>query len=151
MRILIVEDDAFKASKIVKAVEEHSAVHSLRLAKSVNSGLEEIASELPELLLLDMSLTTFDLGPEEGGGRPRNFGGVEIFDELTRQELACPVVVITQLESFIKDGRTMRVTELKQFLKKEYPDTFLTLIYYDVEGRWKSRLTSMLDKVERRV
>jgi DNA-binding NarL/FixJ family response regulator len=146
MNILLIEDDDFKAGKIRRAAESHSDVTKFKIARSVTSGIAAITDEPPDLLLLDMSLTTYDLGPDEGGGRPRNFGGIEIFEELARLELSTPVIVITQFETFIKEGRTINIQEIRKTLKADFPDNFRNILYFDVEGRWASRLESLLDK-----
>ena len=144
MNVLLIEDDDFKAGKIKRIVEACDHVSSIRVARSVNSGLIALAAEIPDFLILDMSLTTFDLGPDEGGGRPRNFGGIEIFEELARLELECPVVVLTQFETFSKDGRVVNIPEIRKALKRDFPENFKAIIYYDVEGQWKGRLDSLL-------
>lgn len=151
MKVLLIEDDDFKAGKIRRATEAHKSVTAFKIARSVTSGIAAIIETPPDLLLLDMSLTTYDLGPDEGGGRPRNFGGVEIFEELARLELDTPVIVITQFETFIKDGRTINIQEIRKTLKADFPENFRNIIYFDVEGRWAARLDSLLDKQGRSV
>lgn len=151
MNILLIEDDDFKAGKIRRAAEAHETVTSFSIARSVTSGIAAITDVPPDLLLLDMSLTTYDLGPNEGGGRPRNFGGIEIFEELARLELGTPVIVITQFETFIKEGRTINIQEIRKTLKADFPNNFRNIIYFDVEGRWATRLESLLDKQGRPV
>ena len=146
MNVLLIEDDDFKAGKIKRAVETQNSVTSIDVARSVSSGIAALLRQLPDILLLDMSLTTFDLGPDEGGGRPRNFGGIEIFEELARLKVHLPVVVITQFETFIKDGRNVNMMEIRKILKSEFPDNFKSIIYFDVEGRWKKRLDVILEK-----
>lgn len=149
MNVLLIEDDDFKARKIKQVVDSHRAVTSLQIARSVNSGLASLAQEMPDLLLLDMSLTTFDLGPDEGGGRPRNFGGIEIFEELSRIQAEVPVIVITQFETFTKDNQIINIADIRKGLKRNFAQIFKAIIYYDVNGAWKGRLDVLLSKYGR--
>jgi DNA-binding NarL/FixJ family response regulator len=150
MNILLIEDDAFKAGKIRRAVEAHKTVTKFEVARSVMSGIAALTESQPDLLLLDMSLTTYDLGPDEGGGRPRNFGGIEIFEELVRLELELPVIVITQFETFNRDGRTLNIQDIRKTLKADFPENFRLIVYFDVEGRWVERLSDFLEKQDRK-
>lgn len=68
MKVLIVEDDEFKGRRIEQVLRDYQPDVDLRLERSVNSGLKGIVEHSPELVLLDMSLTTFDVGPSEAGG-----------------------------------------------------------------------------------
>ena len=150
MKVLLIEDDDFKAGKIRRVVEIERVVSSLSLARSVSSGIAALNADIPDLLLLDMSLTTYDLGPDEGGWRPRNFGGIEIFEELDRLEIELPVVVVTGFETFQRDSRPITISELRKDLRERFPGNFCAIIYFDVEGSWKARLQGLLKKYGRR-
>lgn len=71
MRILLIEDEVPKQEHILAALKEIRPSASVNVARSVRSAIEAIVAEPPDLLLLDMSLPTFDVGPKESGGAPR--------------------------------------------------------------------------------
>lgn len=98
--ILIVEDEAPKSKHIEDLVMSLAPTARLSTARSVNSALDCLADEQVDLLLLDMSLPTFDVGERESGGRPQAFGGTEVLRHMTMAEIACPTVVITGYEGF---------------------------------------------------
>src|SRR5215469_6069010 len=100
MKVLIVEDDEFKRRRIAQVVRDSFPDVELTLERSVNSGLNGIVDGRPDIVLLDMSLTTFDVGPRESGGKPQNFGGLEILRQMDRLQIVIPVIVITQHERF---------------------------------------------------
>lgn len=147
MKVLIVEDDDFKRRKIADAVEEILPDAEVVLEKSVNSGLKAIVEQNPALVLLDMSLTTFDVGPNEAGGRPQNFGGIEILRHMDRLELKVPVIVITQHERFANSGREVRLSAMMKDLTEQHGDLFRGLVYYNsAAGAWQNQLKGLIKK-----
>lgn len=71
IHILLVEDEAPKRTHIERFLKSLSSEITITIAQSVNSALDALEKQLPDLLLLDMSLPTFDVGERESGGRPR--------------------------------------------------------------------------------
>jgi CheY-like chemotaxis protein len=78
VHILLVEDEAPKSTHIERFLKNLAPNVVISLAKSVNSAFDALEQNVPDLLLLDMSLPTFDIGDRESGGRPQGFGGIEI-------------------------------------------------------------------------
>jgi len=150
MRVLIVEDDEFKQRRLVQAVRDFKTDAEIVSARSVNSGLESIFSQRPELILLDMSLTTYDVGPNELGGRPQNFGGMEVLRQMDRLNIIVPVIVITQHERFAGGGREVHLAALHKELVDEHDQVFRGLVYYNsATGSWEKQLKSMMVRIEK--
>jgi CheY-like chemotaxis protein len=146
VRILLIEDDPFKAKRLMSFVGDNFASHQSSVARSVSAGLTSLFSAAPpDVLLLDMSLSTFDVGPRETGGRPQNFGGIAILEHMVRRSLDLPVFVITQFETFPKDDKEMSLAEVEADLKLRFPAIFRGLIYYSSrETQWEAKLASAL-------
>lgn len=104
MRILLVEDDEFKASDILRALEEYDQDTTVDRAASVTSALRAITGMSYDLILLDMSLPTFDLSGPGGGGSPQGQGGVEVIRLARRLDRRCPIVINTQYPDIEIDG-----------------------------------------------
>jgi CheY-like chemotaxis protein len=150
MRVLIIEDDEFKQRRIEQVVKDFDPSADLHSARSVNSGLQAILATSPELILLDMSLTTFDVGPNELGGRPQNFGGMEVLRQMDRLDVVTPVVVITQHEKFASAGREVHLAALRKELVDEHEKVFSGLVYYNsAAGRWEKQLRSIMMRVRK--
>jgi CheY-like chemotaxis protein len=149
VRVLLIEDDPFKAKRLMGFLKERFASHHIVISRSVSAGLASLfSSETPHVLLLDMSLSTFDVGPRETGGRPQNFGGIAILEHMVRRRLELPVIVITQFETFPKDNGEMGLEEVESDLKARFPAIFRGLIYYSSrETRWEERLTKTLKEL----
>jgi CheY-like chemotaxis protein len=146
VHILLVEDEAPKRGHIAKLLCELAPQARLTLARSVTSALDALEVESVDVLLLDMSLPTFDVGEREGGGRPQGFGGIEILRHMTMAEIACPTVVITGYEGFTREGgTTVDLAQLRKELSEEFPDLLkATLHYNSTYDEWKSVLARTL-------
>jgi len=145
VKVLIIEDDEFKQRRIAQVVRGIRPEATVILERSVNAGLNGIKDQQPELILLDMSLTTFDVGPGEPGGRPQNFGGIEILRQMERLEIIIPVVVITQHERFAKGSQEVHLSALHRELTERHGQVFKGLIYYNsAAGGWERPLREQI-------
>ena len=139
-RILLVEDEAPKCRHIERFITDIVRPVSILVAKSVNSALDNIESELPDLLLLDMSLPTFDVGDRESGGRPQGFGGIEILRYMKLAGLQCPTIVITGYEAFLREtGKPLELNELRAELLLSFQESCSecsTMIRHSMSGSW---------------
>lgn len=143
MLILLIEDDAFKAKRLCAHLRDK---HKVCTARSVSSGLARLfEAPKPDLLLLDMSLSTYDVGVRETGGRPQNFGGVAVLEHMLRRHLLVPVIVITQFEVFPKDDNELTLADVRKDLSSRFSYIFRGLIYYSSrETQWEMQLDEML-------
>ena len=145
MNILIIEDDEFKGRRIEQAVRDFQPDVELRLERSVNSGLKGLVEHLPDLILLDMSLTTFDVGLGETGGQPKNFGGMEILRQMDRLGIIVPVIVITQHERFARGKQEVHLSAVRSELEEQHRQVFKGLVYYNsAGGGWERELRVLI-------
>jgi CheY-like chemotaxis protein len=131
MNILLVEDEDPKRANIVKALNKIRPASQIIEARSVSSAITQLRSTVLDLILLDMSLPTFDIGPGEPGGRPQGFGGIEVLRYIDRFKLMVPVIVITAYEAFAREGRQIDLGALRSQLKAAHPRTFQGVVFYN--------------------
>lgn len=151
MTILLVEDDDRKRSQIESYLREQKPTDRLRCARSLQSGLDALLDERYDLVLLDMSMPTFDVGYDEetgeheSGGTPQSFAGWDLLRQMDRYEIDAPVIVISGYEAF-PDGLTL--TELDEALRDEFPSTYYGYVFYStgVAG-WREQLTRALQRL----
>jgi CheY-like chemotaxis protein len=149
MNILLVEDEAPKQEHIASAIFDVWPNVEIRVARSVRSAIDEMQKSRPDLLLLDMSLPTFDVGPTESGGRPQNFGGSEILRYMDLYDLHVPTVVVTAYEAFTKAGRSIDHKSLHDELSERHPLSYRGLIYYNsLFSEWRALLSTIISKIE---
>lgn len=87
LKILLVEDEAPKSTHIATFLKSICPSVSIHLARSVNSACNFLENEHSDLVILDMSLPTFDVCDRETGGRPQGFGGIEVLRFMTMEEI----------------------------------------------------------------
>ena len=145
MNILIIEDDDNKRDHVVDVARDHVQGAHVLQAASYQSGLKKILGGGVDVILLDMTLPTFDRGPQEPGGRIRPFAGRHILEQLVRHKISARVVVVTGFEILGEAGSQMSLIELDQQLSKEFSNVYRGFVYYNpAQTEWRSRLIDAL-------
>jgi len=135
--ILVVEDDPFKLSQIESFLSSELSSKDYKCARSVNSARKRLSEDSYTLVILDMSLPTYDITANEPGGRPQNYGGKELLRYMYRKKLKIKTVLLTQYEEFIAEG-------VGDAMGEKYSDTFCGIIYFDTERNWEQKLMNMV-------
>lgn len=145
MNMLLVEDDENKRKQIGSFLSEMFRPTNLYFAKSLKSGLNAITQGDIDLIILDMTMPTFDITVDEPGGRPQPYAGREILRQMDRRRIKTPVIVVTQFDKFGEGDDALDLEELDEQLREAHPSTYCGVVYYDVavEG-WKEALTKLV-------
>lgn len=144
MKILLIEDNILKREKVVTFIETTFPEAAIESAASYNAGLSLALSEDFTLLILDMSLPTFDKTQNNRGGRFRVFGGREIAQRLKRAGKLTNFVILTGYKDFVEDAEKLT---LEQVSEKLYAlsDAFLGVILYESSSsKWKSDISEAI-------
>lgn len=150
MKILIVEDEKPKLDQLREFIFENFSDSVFEFCFSVRSAIDAVKTSVPDLMILDMSLPTFDIGSAEGGGRPRGFGGLEILYELDAEGITCPVIVVTGYDAFSSSGKDLNLEDLAHRIQQDHTENFRCLIHYNsLFGEWQTRLLQALHEVRR--
>lgn len=140
MDILIVEDDENKLREVSGIL---SGVPGLRLVlkRSYQSGLKEIVDNPYNLIVLDMSMPTYDKSSSEPGGRFRKFAGKEILAEINRRKIRTKVLLVTAFDTFGEGSTFVTLKELDKKLSALFPNVYLGCVFYNVsENNWSEEL-----------
>lgn len=149
MHILLVEDDQFKASNIEQFLDETVPDVVLSHARSVSTAANAVNESHFDLILLDMSLPSFDVGPGEQGGKPQGFGGLDILRILDTLDKPTKVVVVTQFEMFGVGQDSIDLAGLRARLLADFPDLVVGVVYFDTTGTtWRKELTEFLKEAQ---
>jgi len=147
MKILIVEDDENKRNHLTNFIMAEFPDFEISTAKSYQSGLRALVGFEYELVLLDMTMPTFDIDINEEGGRPQAYAGRELLRQMRRRNIETPVLIVTQFDKFGDSTSSITLKELDLKLKKEHQDNYLGAIYYNVTfSDWKKELKRHLVK-----
>ena len=97
--------------------------------------LLELTKNEYDLVILDMSLPTFDNNESE---HFQPYGGLLFLDEVKRKKYKVPVVIVTQYASFGEGKGEMTLEEINLNCREKYPN-FKEIIYY-LDETWKEKL-----------
>lgn len=149
MYILVADDEGPKLENIVDLVRAVFPDAELASARSVRAALDGLRSRRADLVVLDMSLPTFDVAPGEQGGRPQNYGGIELLRYMDFYEIPCPVLIVTQYETFPDQSGHVDLPVLEQRLAKDHPDMFRAIIHYAgaSDDGWRKQLVEALNTI----
>jgi len=144
--ILLVEDDELKRNQIGGLVSEKFHPVNIKYARSLQSGVKAVMAGGNDLVILDMSMPTFDISTEDEGGRPQVYAGREVLRQMDRRRIRTPVIVVTQFDKFGEGEEALTLRELDEQLRESHPYTYRGVVYYDaaVEG-WKKALEGLIN------
>jgi CheY-like chemotaxis protein len=146
VKVLLVEDEDPKLAGLVKFLRDFEIPLSITVARSVKSALAELRTTSPDMLVLDMSLPTFDISLNEPGGRPQGFGGLEIVRYLDSVDSYTPTIVVSAYEAFSRSGQNIELKTLATELMRDYPQIISGVVYFNpMQGRWSEELTSLIE------
>jgi CheY-like chemotaxis protein len=148
VKVLLVEDDEDKRVQIRKFLHEVIGHLEVVEVKSFRSALRSIMSEQLDIVILDMTIPTFDIGRGEDGGRPQAFGGREILRHMQWNNIATPAVVVTQFDIFGVGSNAVTIAELDIEMRELYGSQYLGAISYNAASDdWKKRLAGLITGV----
>lgn len=145
MKIFIIEDDLLKLNKIQTFLSAEIAGASIENFGSFNSGLRACESQLPDLVILDMALPTFDRQPNKREGRLRPLGGYDLLGKFALKELPTKAIVLTQLTEFGDGVEEMSFRDISQICYDEFPNIFLGSVYFGQASlEWQNELRDLI-------
>lgn len=146
-KLLLIEDDDYKAFQIQDFLEGEGYLVEIRA--SFQSGMKALVSDSYHLLLLDMSIPTFETVKTNQNSRYRPFGGVDILKELQRRDLRIPVIVVTQYSVFGEDRENITRENLDESLTEQFESIYQGMVYFDASSLdWIFRLRELLKEAE---
>ena len=149
MKLLIIEDSDYKIDHIQGLVAEVLPNTQVFLARAFRSGIAQIMEIRPDILILDMTLPTFEARHGEGGGRTRPYGGREILRELVALRILPRVIVVTQFDRFGEGRRAVFRDQLMEELKAEFPELIVGGVYYNgADSKWRDSLKALLEIIK---
>lgn len=150
MKILLVEDDENKRNQLRMFIEAEFRLATISVARSLQGAKKALLREIPDIVVLDMTLPNFDVGPDEPGGTTRIFGGRDLFRHMDRMKVVVPVIVVTQFETFNKRYTTISLEDLANQLHRENPTNYKGVVYYHAAIHdWKDELKGLITEIAR--
>lgn len=150
MNILLIEDDEEKSRTIEGFIAQEFPSSTTSVAKSFSSGLRALilGSDSLDIVLLDMSMPSYDVSHQEpGGGTPESFAGRELLAQMRLRSINVPTIVVTQFDSFGEAPKRVSLDQLVDELSACYSPPFSGLVYYNsIQAGWRSSLKKLIEK-----
>jgi CheY-like chemotaxis protein len=147
MKILLVEDDEEKRQQIRQFIKYELGADIVE-ARSRQSGVNAILREQFDLIVLDMTMPTYDVTPTEGGGRPQAYAGRDILQQMERRGITTKAIVVTQFDRFGSAEDEITIQALDAQLDAAFPATYVGAVYYNVGyAGWRESLRAMMHQL----
>ncbi|MDL2195678.1 response regulator [Shewanella algae] len=148
VKILIVEDNEFKRQRIFEVFTNDNHSLSVDECYSFTSAWKLISEGGYDLVILDMSLPTFDKSQSEPGGAFRVFGGKELARKMAKRGIDSKFIFVTQYKNFSDNISSYSFDSLKTELSKNYEGSCLGFIFYsNTQSDWKEELLLAVNMV----
>jgi len=148
LKILVVEDNDYKRKRIVEVITTEINEVEISECYSFTSAWKKISTHNFDLILLDMSLPTFDKTESEPGGVFRVFGGKELARKMLRRKIRSKFLFITQYKSFSDNVNSCSFDSLKTELLAEYETDCLGFILYsNMQSEWRDDLVFTVNEL----
>ena len=144
MKALIVEDNSNKLNQIKETLKELYPDIDIDEAHSFNSGVKKVYQNIWDIVLLDMSLPTYDISHTESGGDKKPIAGKNIMKRMRNKKMSTPVIVITQFETF--DDDKISLDSLNGEFEESFKDIWKGTILYSNDD-WPIRLKEKLEEI----
>lgn len=143
-RLLIIEDNDSKLNRLRQFCEENLQGYDVEDRRSYNSALSEVVhhGRTYDLILLDVSMNTYDISPEEADGEQEPLAGSNILRFMKLRKIQVPVIVVTMYESFV-DG--IKIDKLDEGFREKYAEFYKGFVYYSLRNEdWITRLKELI-------
>ncbi|MGN6657216.1 MAG: hypothetical protein ACTHJ9_18000 [Rhodanobacter sp.] len=142
--VLLVEDDNFKQAQVAAELRVILPDANLRTASSLSSARAEIQLST-DLLVLDMSLPSYDVGPGEPGGQAQGFAGQRLLHFMADFGIDVPTIVLTQFEILNEGTQQLDLEGLRLTLRRHFPSLVKGVIYYaSSSDEWRASLRKLV-------
>lgn len=149
-RILVVEDDENKKLQLIQFLKATWPGIEIEAATSFHAGLRALKESGFTFVLLDMTLPTYEVGPEEDGGELRQRGGQDFLRRMKRAGIETPTVIVTQYETFGSGRDRVDLSGLRCELERQFGEFCYGVVYYNSAlDSWKQELTELINKVHK--
>lgn len=141
MEILIIEDNTNKLEHIRRFFEKHCIGCTIEETYSFSGGRKKVFAKVWDLVVLDMSLPTYDITHSESGGDKKPIAGINIIKRMKHRNILYPTIIITQFETFDDDKISLK--SLNEELEEKYSEIWKGTIYYG-DDDWEKKLKKVL-------
>ena len=146
MFILLVEDDEFKSNAIQSEILELGLKADFQVETTVHGAVQKLNEQDFDLILLDMSLPSYQLIQGKGSPIPMPSGGMEVLMELDYLGRQDEVIILTQYYEIEIDEILYSHKDAQEKINQEYNVNLLRIILFKREDKdWKKILSEEIE------
>lgn len=146
-RILLVEDTPDKAAEIKNfLMTTYGNAIEVIENEAYKTAQQEIHyhHEDYDLILLDMTMSTFDPKKEENGGTPEPVGGKQLLNYMFLKEITTKVLVVTMYKDFVGQN----IISLDEELREDFSEFYCGFVFFSFSNDlWKADLKDKIDEL----
>ena len=144
MRILIVEDDEFKAEQLRPILCGRGEIV---LVQSVREAVVLVLKTDFNLIILDMALPTFTKSLLSSGGTAQAQGGMEVIRALKSRRASVPIIIVSQYPDLEIEGSFLALQSCPAILRERYDVKLIGAVLFDFDDRsWEERFRGLLEE-----
>ena len=148
IRILLADDSPEKITYIKEALDKSIKYGNLDITKSYKSTMMAIKKQQYDLLILDMSMPTFETQDDKSVLTPRPLAGKDVLSKLHYRKIKLPVIILTQFDVFGRLVDTIGLSDLTEDLSESFPDNFKGCVFYEPQSsKWVNELISIIKRI----
>lgn len=148
-KLLVVEDNEYKRKRICEVIESNFNNWTVEQCYSFNSAWRLISKEEYDVVILDMSLPTFDKTESEPGGVFRVFGGKELARKMTKRNIKSKFLFITQYKNFSDNTSSCSFDSLKTELLESYRKSCIGFVLYsNTQSEWRDEILTAIRELK---
>lgn len=145
MNILIIEDNANKLKQIKNFFNNYYPECSITESRSFKDGVIKVYKNEWDLIILDMTLPTYDITLSDRGGDQKAVAGKEIMKRMLNRKIFTPVIIITQFETF--DGDKISLSSLNAEFERDFSPVWKGTVFYENDD-WRTKLKKLLEELD---
>lgn len=149
MKILIADDSDDKQVSLKTLLELEFRDVELSYTKALNTTFSEIRKSFFDLVLLDMTMPSFeDANGEDVDVNLKTLAGKEIIGKIAYRKISVPVIIVTAFEVFGRHDNLKHISTIYNELMQSYPDIVKGYVFFDIQSDdWKTQLIKEVKKV----
>lgn len=145
VRILLVEDDDHKIADLEPIVSSVLPSAYLTIKRSVREGTVAVKGGHFDLVILDLSLPTFDQKAFASGGTAQPQGGFEVLRMLDHIDRRPEILIVSQYYQVEFDGSYVPLDQSVEIIASRFGAKIMGVSIYDMESdEWASKFRGQI-------
>ncbi|OWQ94300.1 response regulator [Sphingopyxis witflariensis] len=146
MRVLVVEDDAFKMNAIVRLIGSRAT--TLSKATSLRGAMTALECEAFDFVVLDMAIPshTSEVGAIDTYSQP--VGGLDVLLFLSSNDRTEKIVILTQYPTVEYDRKHVRLRDFVEVLRRDDIYNVVDVLRFGDDEPWSEALLEAIGGIE---